>query len=112
MPAKAPEPDPNPTAAAVNPLVAPQDLAQSYIEQGLTGKAVPLLLTASAANPDDILLSLKVAALQAWFGQEKEVAATRQRVLAYARGTTDWPTAERAAKACSLLANADKAERL
>ena len=53
MPAKAPEPDPNPTAAAVNLLVAPQDLAQSYIDQGLTGKAVPLLRTASAADPND-----------------------------------------------------------
>ena len=97
MPAKAPEPDPNPTAAAVNPLVAPQDLAQSYIDQGLTGKAVPLLRTASAADPNDTLLSLKVAALQAWFGQEKELAATRQRILTFAKGTNDRWTAACAA---------------
>jgi tetratricopeptide (TPR) repeat protein len=110
MPAKAPEPDPNPTAAAVNPRYAPQDLAQSYINQGLTSKAVPLLLTASAADPSDTFLSLKVAALQAWFGQEKELAATRQRILAYAKGTNIRWTAERAAKACSIRPSTDKAE--
>jgi len=94
MPAEAPAPDPNPTAAAVNPLYAPQDLAQSYINQGLTSKAVPLLLTASAADPNDTLLSLKVAALQAWFGQEKELAATRQRILTFAEGTKNSSPAE------------------
>ncbi len=110
MPAKGREPDPNPIAAAVNPLVAPQDLAQSYIEQGLTGKAVPLLLTASAANPDDTLLFLKVAALQAWFGQEKELAATRQRILTFAKGTNVRWTAACTAMACSILPSTDKAE--
>ena len=110
MPAKAPEPDPNPTAAAVNPLYAPQDLAQSYINQGLTGKAVPLLRTASAADPNDTRLSLKVAALQAWFGQEKELAATRQRILTFAKGTNNRWTAARAAMACSILPSTDKAE--
>jgi hypothetical protein len=94
----------------VNPLVAPQDQAQSYINQGLTGKAVPLLLTASAAHPNDTQLSLKVAALQAWFGQEKELAATRQRILTFAEGTNDRSTAERTAKACSILPSTDKAE--
>ena len=64
---------------------------------------------ASAANPSDTMFSLKVAALQAWFGQEKELAATRQRVLAYANGTSEATTADRAAKACSLLPSTDKA---
>ena len=55
------------------------------------------------------MLSLKVAALQAWFGQEKELADTRQRILAFAKDTNDASTAERAAKACSILPSTDKA---
>ena len=58
----------------------------------------------------DTLLSLKVAALQAWFGQEKELAATRQGVLAFAKDTNDENTAERAAKVCSILPHTDKVQ--
>jgi hypothetical protein len=81
--------------------------------RGRTGPVrdiLPQLVTQSAANPSDTLLSLKVAALQAWFGQDKEFAATRQRLLAFAKGTTEMTTAERAAKGCSILTSADKAE--
>ena len=73
-------------------------------------RGAPFLAKASADNPKDTALSLKVAALQAWFGQEKELAATRQRILAFAKGTNDASTAERAAKACSILPSTDKAE--
>jgi hypothetical protein len=48
------------------------------------------------------MLLLKVAALQAGFGQEKELAAIRKRCLAFAKDTNDSGTAERAAKACSI----------
>jgi serine/threonine-protein kinase len=85
-------------------------LAAAYQSAGRTREAIPLLVTASAANPKDTLLSLKVAALQAWFGQEKELDATRQRALVFAKDTNDATTAERAAKACSLLPSPDKAE--
>jgi serine/threonine-protein kinase len=85
-------------------------LAAVYQSAGRTREAVPLLVTASAANPKDTLLSLKAAALQAWFGQDRELCATRQRILAFAKDTNDATTAERAAKACSLLLSADKAE--
>jgi serine/threonine-protein kinase len=85
-------------------------LAGVYQSAGRTREAVPLLVTASAANPKDTLLSLKVAALQAWFGQDSEFADTRQRILAFAKRTDDATTAERAAKACSLLPLGDKAE--
>jgi hypothetical protein len=51
-----------------------------------------------------------VAALQAWFGQTKEIATTRQRILAFAKGTTKVATAERAAKVGSILPSTDKAE--
>ena len=65
---------------------------------------------ASAANLKDTLLSLKVTALQAWFGQDREFAATRQQILAFAKDTTEATTAERAAKACSPLPSPDAAE--
>ena len=78
-------------------------LAAVYQSAGRTREAVPLLATASAANPKDTLLSLKVAALQAWFGQDREFAATRQRILAFAKDTNEATTAERAAKACSIV---------
>src|SRR5262249_30342551 len=59
---------------------------------GRVREAVPHLATLSAANPKDTVLSLKVATLQAWFGQDKELAATRRRILAFARGTDDADT--------------------
>ena len=77
-------------------------LATAYQSAGRTREGVPYLAKASAANPKDTLLSLKVAALQAWFGQEKELAATLQRIRAFAKDTNDAGTAERAAKACSI----------
>ena len=85
-------------------------IADVYQSAGRTREAIPHLAKASAANPNDTLLSLKVAALQAWFGQEKELAATRQRILAFAKDTNDAGTAERAAKACSIRASTNKAE--
>jgi tetratricopeptide (TPR) repeat protein len=85
------------------------DLLSVYQSAGRTREAVPYLAKASAADPSDMLL-LKVAALQAWFGQEKELAATRQRILAFAKDTNDAGTAKRAAKACSIWASTSKAE--
>jgi hypothetical protein len=66
----------------------------------------------SAADPMNTILSMKVADLQAWFGQDKEFAATSQRLRAFAQDTKEdvVTTAERAAKACSIRATADKAE--
>jgi tetratricopeptide (TPR) repeat protein len=85
-------------------------LAMAYQSAGRTREAILPLAQASAANPKDTILSLKVAALQAWFGQEKELAATWQRVRTFAKDTKEASTAERAAKVCSLLPTADKAE--
>ena len=87
----------------------PRDSGLLELCEALSGP-LALLAQASAANPKDTMLSLKVAALQAWFGQEKELAATRQRILAFAKDTNDASTAERAAKACSILPSTDKAE--
>jgi serine/threonine-protein kinase len=85
-------------------------LAAVYQLAGRTREAVPLLVTASAANPKDTLLSLKVAALQAWFGQDRELTATQQRIVAFAKDANDATAAERAAKSCSLLPSPDQAE--
>jgi tetratricopeptide (TPR) repeat protein len=84
---------------------------QSLIAEsaGRIRELVPLLVTASAANPKDTFLSLRVAALQAWFAQDDELAATRQRVLAFASSTPAMITAERAAKVCTIVPTTDKA---
>ncbi len=86
------------------------DLLLVYQSAGRTREAIPFLTKASAANPNQTLVSLKVAAFQAWFGQEKELAATRQRIRTFAQGTRDAATAEQAAKACSIVPSTDKAE--
>ncbi len=83
-------------------------LATAYQSAGRTREAIPVLAKASAAIPTDTLLALKVAALHAWFGQEKELADTRQRILAFAKETNEAVTAEIAAKACSILPFTDK----
>lgn len=55
-----------------------------------------------ATHPGDLVLSMRFAALDAWFGREKELAATCSRILEFAKNTKDATTAERAAKICSL----------
>jgi tetratricopeptide (TPR) repeat protein len=85
-------------------------IADLYQSAGRTREAVPHLAKASTANPQDTFLSLKVAALQAWFGQDKELAATRQRIQAFAKDTKEAMTAVRAARACSILPYTDKGE--
>jgi len=60
-------------------------------------------------NPSDIGLRralareyLRVAALQAWFGQDKELSSTCEKLLSLAKDTEDPTVAEKAAKCCSL----------
>jgi hypothetical protein len=95
----------------LDPLRGRPDFRALVLESaGRTREAVPHLAKVSAANPKDKALFLKVAALQAWFGQDRELAATRQRILASARGTNDAVWADNAARACSILPSTDKAE--
>src|SRR5262249_45639890 len=86
-------------------------LVDAYLASGRTRDTVPLLVSALSANPNNDLVVLKVAALQGWFGQGKDLAATRGQILAFARGTNDWLVADCAAKVCSLLPSNDQAER-
>jgi len=86
------------------------NLARAYQLAGRTREAVPYFTEASTANPQDTLVYLKVAALQAWFGQAEEFRVTRRRILESARDTHEATTADRAAKACSLLPSTDTVE--
>ena len=45
---------------------------------------------------------LSVAALQAWFGQDKELSSTCEKLLSLAKDTEDPEIADRAAKGCCL----------
>jgi len=56
------------------------------------------------------LLSLQVAALQAWFSRDTEFATTLRRAIEFANGTTNPATAERAVKMGSLRPSTDKAQ--
>jgi hypothetical protein len=82
--------------------------AEREIAAGRTQDALVYLVIVSAANPKNTGLFLKVAALQAWFGQEKDLAATCRRGLELAENTTVPKTADRVAKACCLLPRAEK----
>jgi len=86
-------------------------IATTYQSAGRTREAVPYLATQSAANPRDTALAFKVAALEAWFGMDKALAASRERVLATAKGTNQAHLADCAAKVCSLAPSPDKAQR-
>ncbi len=59
----------------------------------------------------DTMLFEKLAVLQAWVGQDKELAVTCQRGLKLAEGATIPQTADRIAKACCLRPTNDKAQR-
>jgi serine/threonine protein kinase/WD40 repeat protein len=85
-------------------------LVTAYQSTGRTREAVPYLAKLSAANPKDTELWIEVSSRQAWYGKDKELAATRQRILALARDTSDMLAAERAAKVCFVLPSTDKAE--
>jgi tetratricopeptide (TPR) repeat protein len=96
--------EPAGNASLTNPMTTDQSA-------GRARAAVTYLAKVSAANPADTELWIEVAARQAWFGQEQELAATRQRILALAKDTGDMLTAERAAKVCSIVPSTDKAEQ-
>lgn len=85
-------------------------LVTAYQAAGRTREAVPHLATFSVAKPSDSMLALKVATLQVWFGQDKEFATTKQRILAAAKDTDDLFTADRISKACSISPSTNKAE--
>ncbi len=101
--------DADPNDPEVQSQAKRQELMQAA-ERG-SKEALPLLAADVAADPKDTFRSLKAAALLGWFGQEKDLAAMLQHIRAFAKDTTEAETADRAAKACSLVPAASKAER-
>src|SRR5262249_11149792 len=99
----------NEAANAAIRLAKALKTADQEIAAGRTQQAVGHLVIASAGNPKDTGLALKVGALQAWFGLDKELDDTCRRALEFARDTKDLFTLERTAKLCSLRASQDKA---
>ncbi len=91
-------------------LLSMENLVRSYLAAGRTPEALSLLETYSAARPSNSMYSMKLAALQVWFGRDKEFAVTRRRILQNAQGTRFPYTAERVAKVCSLLPSVNIAE--
>ena len=87
-----------------------QHLAWTLAVAGRVKEAFPLLAAEVAADPKDLFVASQLAALQAWLGQDKELAATLERMRAFAKDTKDADTAERAAKACSILPSTNRAE--
>jgi tetratricopeptide (TPR) repeat protein len=75
---------------------------------GRTLDGISVLASAWASNPDDTLLLVEVAGLQAWFGKDAELAVTCRRALEVARDTSDPATADRTAKICCLRPSNDK----
>ena len=72
-------------------------------------KAMAIRQKLVADNPSDIGLPgelsydyLRVAPLQAWFGQDKELSSTCEKILSLAKDTENPAVADRAAKCCSL----------
>jgi hypothetical protein len=69
------------------------------------------LVMVSAARADDTSLAFRVAVLQAWFGQDKELADTCGRALESARGTFDPLKWAHLAMICCLRPTPDTTRR-
>ena len=87
------------------------DLAAPTSPSRPMSAATAQLAESSARKPEDTVLALKVAALQAWFGNDADYAATRQRMLTWAADTTSAMAAERVAKLASIRPMADASQR-
>lgn len=73
-------------------------------------EALTQLRKTSASDPADLLLALKLAALQAWFGLDDDLTATSRQVIETVRGTGAAITAERAAKIVSVRQSGDESQ--
>jgi WD40 repeat protein len=92
-------------------MIEAQAAADREIAAGRTPDALVYLVTVSAARPDDTRLALRVACLQAWFGQDNELADTRGRALESARGTFDPSKWAHLARICCLRPTPDTTRR-
>jgi tetratricopeptide (TPR) repeat protein len=83
-------------------ILKAQAAADREIAAGRTADALVYLVTVSAARADDTSLTLRLAGLQAWFDQDKELADTCGRALESARGTFDPTKWAHLARSCCL----------
>ena len=70
---------------AERPVLEAQFGWERELAAGRERDAVPHLAILSAASPNDVEMAMKVAALQAWFGQDEAYTATCARSLAFAK---------------------------
>jgi hypothetical protein len=93
-------------------ILKAQAAADREIAAGRTADALGHLVIVSAAKPDDMTpLALKLAALQAWFGQDKELADTCGRALESAQGTFHPWKWDHLARICCLRPTPDPTRR-
>jgi hypothetical protein len=85
--------------------------ADREIAAGRTADAVAYLVMVSVARADDTSLALRVAGLQAWFGQDQALADTCGRALEVAKGTVDLTKWGHLARICCLRPTPDTARR-
>jgi WD40 repeat protein/tetratricopeptide (TPR) repeat protein len=95
-------------AGDANTALAQKNAGHDLLSAGRTLDGLSLLARALASDPDDTSLLLEVAPLQAWFGNDAELADTCRRALEFARYTKDPVMADRTAKICSLRSSNDK----
>jgi uncharacterized protein HemY len=72
-------------------------------------EAAPLLAEISALKTGNTALAMKVASLQAWFGKDAELEATRHRMLDWSRDATKPDDLDRVAKLACLRPISDAA---
>jgi hypothetical protein len=92
-------------------ILKAQAAADREIGAGRTPDALVHLVTVSAGKADDTSLALRVATLQAWFGQNKELADSCGRALEAARGTFDPLKWGHLARICCLHPTPDTTRR-
>jgi hypothetical protein len=92
-------------------ILKAQAAADREIAAGRTPEALAYLVVVSAARADDTSLALRVAGLQAWFGQDKELADTCGRALESARRTFDAMKLGHLAKICCMRPTRDRTRR-
>jgi len=89
-------------------IMKAQAAADHDIAAGRTPDALVHLVMVSAAKADDTSLALRVAYLQAWFGQDKELEDSCGRALEAAKGTFDPKKWDHLARICCLRPTPDK----
>jgi len=88
------------------------ELADSYLSDRRGAEGLALLMEASNNNPADTETTLKLAALQLWFGMEAAHADTCRRMLEWAADEQDPAHAERVVTLTFLRPVVDEATRI